>query len=410
MNVNPSILIIGKSFLGLEKYLNKHNYTYKILLDERLLTDKNSGDPRIIACNFKDKKSVEKTLKTIPKPDALLCIYENYIVQASWVSKYYNLPGLSEEAAKSCTDKELMRKKFATAKEQISPGHQVVNSLNDLKNFATKYKFPLILKPANLTKSMLVHKCHNLDELLDAYNSTINIIDDVYAKYAPGNIPKLIVEEFMEGSIHSVDAFVDAKGKAHVLDQIVDYQTGYDIGYDDNFHYSRIMPSKLSEADQKALRKVAKIGCETLGMTSSPAHIEIIITTEGPRIVEIGARNGGYRERMHYMANDISTTDNALRLALNQPLDIKAKKHDPIAVLELFPKISGDFAGLANEEVLRKLPSLNYLSIKAKLGQYVGTSSKGHKMVAIIILHNASQEQFQADLEYVNKSVFVKIQ
>ena len=52
--------------------------------------------------------------------------------------------------------------------------------------------------------------------------------------------------EYIKGSIHSVDAFVDSDGSPQVLEQVVDYETGFDVGYDDNFHYSRILPSRLS--------------------------------------------------------------------------------------------------------------------------------------------------------------------
>ena len=57
-------------------------------------------------------------------------------------------------------------------------------------------------------------------------------LSGIYKKYAANRKPKMIIEEFMEGSVHSVDAFVDSNGTPHVLESIVDYQTGYDMGFD----------------------------------------------------------------------------------------------------------------------------------------------------------------------------------
>jgi hypothetical protein len=256
-------------------------------------------------------------------------------------------------------------------------------------------------------KSLLVTKSNDLDELLANYRKSLALLQETYKKYAPNRTPKLIIEEFLEGSIHSVDAFVNHDGIPQVLDQVVDYQTGYDIGYDDNFHYSRILPSKLSPADQTALRHCAEIGIKALGIKNSPAHVEIIMTSNGPRIVEIGARNGGYRERMHGLANGIDITGAALELALGKTPHVIAKKEEPCAVLELFPHTAGIFRGIQNIETLKSLKSLEYLALKVDEDQYVGKAADGYKMCAIIILHHADSLVFERDLETVNTSVRV---
>ena len=212
----------------------------------------------------------------------------------------------------------------------------------------------------------------------------------------------------MEGPVHSVDAFVDANGEPHVLDAVVDYQTGYDIGFDDNFHYSRLLPSALPAETIARIRDVAALGCKALGMKNSPAHIEIILTTDGPRIVEIGARNGGYRDRMHGLSNGIDLEANAIRLSLGQQPRISATKSEPIGVFELFPKTPGIFTGIANEDRLRELPSLVSLSIHAKEGQFVGTSSDGYKMCAVVILHHSNSDQFAKDMAFLNDQVAVQ--
>ncbi len=232
-------------------------------------------------------------------------------------------------------------------------------------------------------------------------------MSNVYQKFAPDREPKLLIEEFMEGSIHSVDAFVEADGTPQILEQIVDYQTGYDIGYEDNFHYSRLLPSRLDQKDQQALRHCAKLGVCVLGMKNTPAHIEIIMTREGPRIVEIGARNGGYRERMHKLANDIDITGAALSLSFGNKPKIMTRKSESCAVLELFPHTAGTFAGILNEDKLLKLSSLKHYDVKVKIDSKVGKSSDGYKMCAVIILHNSDKETFLRDLNYINENVMV---
>lgn len=404
------IVIVGKAFSGIKTYLRDNGYNLTILHDKKVTKYPDKKFKNRVVVDFSDKNALLHAIDTLNQKqpiDGLFTTYENYIVSASILARHLGLPGMSEDAAKACTDKELMRQLFAQVPVKISPDFAVILSEQDVQDFATSHHFPLIIKPANLSKSLLVTKSNTFDELIANYRKTINQIDDVYARYAPGQTPKLLIEEFLEGPIFSVDAFVDADGVPHVLENVVDYQTGYDIGYDDNFHYSRLLPSRLPPNKIEAIRQIAAIGCRTLGMTSSPAHIEIIYTKDGPRIVEIGARNGGYRERMHRLANGIDITANALALALNQPLDIAPKKNDHVGVFELFPKNPGVFLGIENEDKLRNLPSLNYLSIKAKPGQFVGKAGGGYKMCAVAILASESEKLFKKDASFLLDHVLI---
>jgi biotin carboxylase len=405
------VLIVGKKFSGLVNKIVEEGYEYTTLQD--VLTTKYPDKKlknRVVA-DFSSTANLFEAVDALSsrKPiDAVISIYENYILSAALIGEHLGLPHLPITAAEACTDKFLMRSLFAKAPEKISPGFAIVTNENDLRTFANSHTFPLILKPANLAKSLLVTKNDSLNELLENYKKSTDLLHTTYKKYAPNREPKLIVEEFLEGSIHSVDAFIDSDGTPHVLDQIVDYQTGYDIGYNDNFHYSRILPTRLSQEDQQALRHCADIGARSLGMKNSPAHIEVILTKNGPRIVEIGARNGGYRERMHDLANGIDITKIALNLSLGIKPEISSSKHEPVAVLELFPKQPGAFVGIHNEEELRKLPSLTYLSVKPSLNEFVGKAGDGYKMCAVVILHHSDTAQFNKDLDFVNKSVYVE--
>ncbi len=403
------ILIVGQKFSSLTDYLAEKGYEYTYLQDVLKTKFPDKRFKHRIVADFSSKAGLLATVNAIKQPiDGVVATYENYILPAAWIASHLDLPGLPVASAEACTDKFLMRSLFAVAPEKISPGFANVVSEDDVREFASTHSYPIILKPANLAKSLLVTKNNTLDELIANYMKSVDLLQTTYKKYAPNRTPQLIIEEFLEGSIHSVDAFVDSSGEPQILDHVVDYQTGYDIGFDDNFHYSRILPSTLSASDKKALKHCAAIGIKALGMKNTPAHVEIIMTPTGPRIVEIGARNGGYRERMHELANGIDITGAALDLVLGKSPIISTTKNEPCAVLELFPKSAGIFTGIANQAVLESLASLTYLSIKVTPGQYVGKAADGYKMCAVVVLHSSSQQQFDTDLAIINSSVFVQ--
>lgn len=402
-------LIIGNTSSALPAYLAAHDYDYIVLKDILRAKSPEKRFKRRAVCDFSTRESIIKAVDTIKrKIDGVVCTYENYALPAAWVAEHLSLPGMPIDSMEACTDKFLMRQRFALSPEKISPDFELVNNEEDVINFAKKHSFPLILKPANLAKSLLVTKNHDLEELLENYQRTTTQIESVYSKYAPNRTPRIVIEEFLEGPVHSVDAFVDEEGEPFVLAQVVDYQTGYDIGFDDNFHYSRLLPSKLSQEDQAAVRHCAELGIKSLGMRSSPAHVEVIMTKEGPRIVEIGARNGGYRPRMHKLANGVDITGAALAIATGQKPQVDSSKNHPCAVIELFPKTPGFFQGIANQATLEKLPSFDALRIKVELDDFVGKSADGYKMCAVLVLHHADQAQFDQDLKFVNQNVEVK--
>jgi len=402
-------LIIGKSFSGLKQKITSRGEDFVVLLDTAATKYPDKERPKTIVVDFSEDAAMKKVLEKLRGTvDAVLVTYENYILSAAKIANELGLPGMPVESAKACTDKYIMRDLFANAPIKISPSFADVTSWEDVESFAKKHSFPLMLKPANLAKSLLVTKNSNSDELRDNYTKMMAIIDKTYKKYAPGRQPRIIIEEFMEGPIHSVDAFIDGSGNPQVLENIVDYQTGYDIGFDDNFHYSRLLPSKLSEDEAQKLRTCAEVGIRSLGMRFSAAHVEIIRTKDGPRIVEIGARNGGYRDRMHALANGIDILGTALNISLGQSVSVKATKNEPCAVLEIFPKNPGAFDSMQNWQQVQKLDSFVYGSIKATPGNPVGKSSEGYKACAIVILHNKNEDIFNKDLAFVDQNVFAK--
>lgn len=404
------ILIVGNSFSSQKAYLDSHGFDYIVLKDRRLTKFPDKKFKHRVVCDLSNHDQMLEIVDAIhaQRPiTGVLTIYEQFIGAAAEIAQHLGLPALPQAAAEACTDKFIMRHQFAGVPEKISPDFAVITDEQGVRDFAANHAFPLITKPANLSKSLLVSKSNSLDELLANYHKTLDNIERVYKRYAPTATPKLLIEEFMEGSVHSVDAFVDGTGNPFILDAVVDYQTGHDIGYDDNFHYSRILPSRLPASDILAIKHVATLGIKALGMKNTPAHVEIIMTADGPHIVEIGARNGGYRERMHMLANGIDVFGNALRLSMGQEPHIAATRNEAVGVFELFPKQAGIFQGIENEAALRALPSLVHLSIKAKIGTLVGKSSGGYKMCAVVILHNANAVQFAHDLDFLNQQVRV---
>jgi biotin carboxylase len=279
-----------------------------------------------------------------------------------------------------------------------------------VRKFAENHSFPLILKPANLVKSLLVTKSDTLDELLANFARTSQTIEATYQQHAPSRQPRILIEEFLDGSLHSVAAFADQNGSPHILQQVVDLIPARERGFDDNFLYQRTLPSRLSEDEQSAMYECAAEGMRALKMKSTPAHIEIILTAKGPRIVEIGARNGGYRERMYDIASGIDIVQAAIDAATGKNPNLTPARNEPCAVIEIFPVGSGTFSSITEAKKIASLPSCVYFASKVKPGEQVGPAADGYKRCAIIVLHNTDQQQFAKDLQFVQQQAHAQLQ
>lgn len=400
------ILIIGQYSTELIDKMRELELPFHVLKDSRRYKKQTSWSTLL---DFSNEAAVLEWVEALPtKPECVLTIYEQYIrITAAINKKLGHTHALSIESAERCTDKYLMRQAFAQSPLKISPGFAEVTSEADLRAFAEAHEFPLILKPTNLAKSLLVTKCATMEELINAYRHSVELATGLYKKFTIGLTPTFIVEEFMVGKVYSVDAFTDADGNVLVLDAIVDYVIAEEAGFDDTFHYARVMPSALSEADQVALTECTEAGVKALGMKSTPAHVEIIMTSSGPRIVEIGARNGGYRPRMHRLSNNLDLIAMALESYQGRLPNSDINTNYPCAVIEIFPKNGGTFSRLENQSEVEALPSLNYLRVVAAPGSTIGKAKDGYKAAAIVILYNQDSAQFAADYRYITEHAVI---
>lgn len=408
---NTMLWIVGKSMPDFRNSLDAAGIPYGVFWDARMLPRPKQAQ-RIIPLDFRDTDRVQQQLKALPGLNVSAIVvagYETYVLPAAIIAEHYGVPGPSVAAARAASNKSLMRQKFRAFDPAISPDFAEISSWHDIKHFMATHNFPVMLKPASLMKSLLITKNTSQEELLSNFEKAAASIGQLYQKYHVSQKPKMIIEECLDGSMHTVAAFADNAGRPIIVPGIVDCITGQEAGFNDNFLFARLLPTKLPKAEQDKIYAVAARGIYALGLASCPAHVEIMLTTSGPKIIEIGARIGGYRLRMYKYGYGVDLQQLMLANVYGRPLDTTESAHRQVAALELFPDSEGAFAALTNEAAVRALPSLRHLSIKPAPGQLIGYASQGYKAAAVIILGNEDAAQFHKDLEFVRLQAKIKL-
>lgn len=405
------IWITGKIHTSFADYLERNNIPYGLIVDTRVRSLPESAT-QVVKLDLDNNSLLSQQLSQLPIPDVsavMVAGYENYIVPAAYITQTYGIPGLTVTAAQAATDKTLMRQAFQNYDPTITPNFAEVANWSAVESFMNSHQFPVMLKPASLMKSLLVSKSSDWEALRQNFTALADGIQQAYDQQAVSQNPKMLIEEFLEGSMHTVAGFVDAVGEAVLLPQIADCVRASDIGVDDSYLYSRHLPSGLSPTNHDAVLRVAAKGIKALGLTSCPVHIEVILTATGPKLIEIGARNGGYRPLMYAAAYGIDMYEAVLDTAFGRPTRLTSNKAAQVIVLELFPAIEGLFKELRNEAVITKLPTVSKLTVRAHPDSLVGTARRGFKASVIIILISDDADQIAADYALILETGLVVV-
>lgn len=144
--------------------------------------------------------------------------------------------------------------------------------------------WPLVVKPADSGGADRVFLCRDEHELRAAFHSSLG----TYGRQGRV-IQELVVQQFMRGTEYIVDT-VSHQGH-HMVVNIWKYNRIFVNGAPFVYDTKELVPWE-GEVQQQ-LMAYTKKALDAVGLKNGPAHNEIMLTTDGPMLVEINARLGG---------------------------------------------------------------------------------------------------------------------
>lgn len=329
----------------------------------------------------------------------VLVTHERYVLTGALVSEHLGLHGFSKETALVCLDKSIMHERFV---QYIGPEatarFKKVASKEELIEFVKKVGFPLILKPTNLYNSLFVSLSQSQEELLQNYESIVHRLADFSQKAGQYHVqPYIQAEEFLQGKTYSIDCIIDAAGNVTTT-PVVDMVSGHDMGWHDFHHFARVLPSRLAISEQEAMSDLARAGVQALGIRSSIAHVEIVQTSQGPKLLEIGARPGGNRARMFDLSYGIDLIYAYYQVRLGNKADVTPLRTMPTAVISPYSRKQGMLTNSPDVERIKKLKTYFSHEVKVKPGQIVGPSTLGYTAPLSIELLGDNADELYEDV------------
>lgn len=414
------ILFIGTAPLeDVAAFRKKHPKQYRLALGyiNNPSTQELAHREKVFDIVFKINLTSETTILKSLRPylDELLavtCRSEATINQFAKIIPF--LPYLRTPSAQSLlwsVDKLSMRKRFKSYKPKITPRYKIVSDSSQETIHAVQEKvgFPLIVKPTGLASSLLVSICYHEEELEKNLRAAFRKIKSLNKTYKKGEVEeaKLLVEEFMDGDMYSIDGYVNSRGKIYFCPMVA-VTTGRGIGFDDFFGYKQITPTALKLPNIKTARSVATDAIHALGLRSSSAHVELMKTEDGWKVIEVGPRVGGFRNIMYKLSFNIDHTENDIFIRIPKKPRIPKKRLGYTAAMKFFAKKEGAITSIAGMKKAQELSSFKEIHVNKKIGDKAHYAKNGGKSVFNIILHNAERSKLLADIRRLES--YIKIE
>jgi biotin carboxylase len=316
----------------------------------------------------------------------------------------------TQESLDWATDKVEMRQRIREHAPDISPKFMLVEDLKEstLRKVEKQIQFPLIVKPAGLAASKHVTICYYREEFEKSLRRIMTALDKLYKEREREDKPKVLVEEFMEGGMYSIDAYVNARGFVYHCPPVY-VKTGVSIGFDDFFGYSRILPVQLKSHKIDDANHAVTQAIHALGLRNVTCHVELMRTEDGWKIIEIGPRMGGYRPKMYQLSYGIDHLLNDVLIRVPQKPIIKKRARNTVAVLQFFARTEGTLDIVEGIKKIPKLESFEDLHVKHKKGDVLKFAKNGGSSVFDVTLAHKSRSQVLADIRRIEKMINIKV-
>ncbi len=214
----------------------------------------------------------------------MVCYDEARIEATAKAATALGLPTSPPDAVARCRDKHLTRQALAAA--EVPQAESVsVRSLDEALAAARRIGYPVVLKPRNLAASFGVTRADSDADVSAAYTAArTTTLPEAPERYEDG----VLVEEYLDGEEISVDSIcfggrVEPASVAHK-------RTGFAPNFEETGHRVNGADPLLSD---ETLRDVVIRAHRAVGIHTGVTHVELKLTSRGPRIIEINARLGG---------------------------------------------------------------------------------------------------------------------
>jgi len=330
------------------------------------------------------------------KVDGVVSIVtERGVCTAAAVAEALGLPGSKTGVASAVTNKAIMREVFRKH-ELPSSQFVIVRTKLEASEAVRFLKLPVVMKPTDNAGSRGVSRIEKTEDLETSFE---------WAK-ANSRSGEIIVEAFLEGTEMTVEA-LSYKGNHEILAMSnkrrlpSSYCVAKDITY----------PPPWKENLLSEVRELISEALTVLGIDSGASHSEVIITEDGPFLIEVAGRGGGFGifSDIVPFVSGVDIVKECINIAMGWEADIKPK-HQKAALLRFFSLPSGKLLEISGLEQARKLAGIHKIELNVGMGDILQPIRCDGDRPGSMIIFGESRAEVISIANLVDKTIQFKVQ
>lgn len=323
---------------------------------------------------------------------AIAAGYEFIVESTAYLAHLLGVPGLDPKQV------DIVRNKAKTRARLQEAGVRTVKfakagTATDLEHAAASVGFPAVIKPLDMAGSIGVVRVNDPVELLAAYEDILNEKEGMGGR-TPTN--EVLLEEFLVGTEYCVDGYVTQDGEVHVM-ELVKVELGPQPHFQE-IGYTSYRAEDLPFADELIayLTQVVKATYITVG----PFHSEVMMTKDGPILIEIANRlPGDDLPLLTERATGISFAKCALAALFGIPIPGPAVPPARVAASQfvIAPELAGEtYSAIEGWETIVNQPNIDSAKFSIAPEQKIPVAQDCRSRLAEIQFHADSVEAAEA--------------
>jgi biotin carboxylase len=279
------------------------------------------------------------------------------------------------------------------------------SEFSQVEEFLKKEQYPVIVKPDDSAGSDGVKLCHTFEEAKAHFHELMEAHDMVNG----GKCHEVLCQEFLKGREYVVDHC--SRDGIHKCVMTWLYDKGPANGA--AFVYFGDIPIDSESSEAKVLIPYVRGVLDALGIQNGPTHAEVIITDEGPCLVEMNCRaNGGdgvWEPLCRALTGGYNQVDAAVDAYLNKERfeRLPDKPPSPFKAagqcVDLVSYSAGTVKSTPGYNIIKLLPSFVCLQTHIKPGsKVVPTIDLATDAGAVILMH-PSKDVLERDIALIRQ-------
>lgn len=322
--------------------------------------------------------------------------------ETAHIAGVLDLAGVKPDMVEGGRNKAIMRARLAAAGIRV-PNFAAASTLEDVIEAGARIGFPCVIKPTNLLGSVGVCRVNNSNELVRAYQEALN--KENHLESYPSCV-EVVIEDLLIGTEYSVDGYVTSR-RIEVI-AASEVRLGQEPHFQEVGHLAYRMEDLPFHRSLAAyIRSVVK----TLGIVAGPFHSEIMMTKEGPVLIEIAARlAGGHLPELVEKVTGISIANAVLATLIGSEIPAPARPQSRVAVIQYITNSA--LAGLSYRELqgwdeVLSLPGVFHSDVAILPGKTIPLQEDYRSRIAYVMYLAESRAQAQQMWEQIERKVTI---